>query len=92
MANAKSEMKEVPVIVIKEIVTLELEREEARTLLMIMQIIAGSSDTSPRRYTDSIASALINAGVTCPFPDQPDLMDKRYNRINFIDNSLNLVK
>lgn len=44
-------------------VTLELSKDEAETLLCLMNCIGGSSSNSPRKHTDQIALALDEIGV-----------------------------
>lgn len=54
------------VVTKKEVVikfVLELSEREAETLLFITGRIAGSPNSSPRKYVDDIRDALVSSGV-----------------------------
>jgi len=55
------------------VVTLSLTEDEAKTLADILSCIGGSPSTTRRRFTQSIANALADAGYTYNFEEITDL-------------------
>jgi hypothetical protein len=49
-------------------VTLKLSEDEARTLVAVLMLTAGSRKTSPREHVVNILDALRRAGATRPDP------------------------
>ena len=74
MAKATKNIPQKPVITY----TLELTEEEANFLLAVTQCIGGDPVASRRRYSDTIAEALKNAGIPHLVTDErlriPDIM------------------
>ena len=68
-------------------VTLTLNEEEVRTLLVVLSLIGGSPDNSPRKHADSIDAALqqaIEANVlTYSMTREYTCVDDRYRSIYF---------
>jgi len=71
MANATKKT-----ITIDEVI-LTLTSDEAETLYSLTTLIAGNKDTSRRRHTDAIATALREAGVTLHWPGDEGLATGR---------------
>jgi hypothetical protein len=49
-------------LVISELTVLALTPDEARTLTNILSVVGGDEDSTDRKYSDSVLSALTSAG------------------------------
>jgi hypothetical protein len=66
MASVEVTTTEVPTVVMleKKVYNLTLSEEEANVLSYLVRSVSGCPNNSNRKYTDSIDTALNNAGVT----------------------------
>jgi len=87
MAQARKATKVVEQVVTteEEVVVLELTLAEAAALKCVSQKIGGCPDTSIRKYTDSIDSALYDIGICS---QNGGLCDGRGDSIYFKDGTI----
>lgn len=69
--------------------TLVLSKEEAYFLTLVLGMIGGSINDSPRMYATEIRNALINTGIVpLHFEFIKDLVEKNQDNIHFNNNTL----